>query len=388
MISRLKIIVIVLFAFQNVITSQEICVSGADQPAVSSYNLLSTRSQDAILEIPVVIHVVGDTDMLNSIEESDLVAFVDYCNNVLSGNNSSLINVRPEFESVIGVANINLTIEEIILQNTEARFLRDPFFSSDNNLEDVKNYDTGGSNPLNTDKYLNIWICKIYEPDGSINNFTLGYGTAPIGAPGWNNTDRIQGILLNKIVVDDERSLVLLHELGHYFGLRHVVEFQQKFCEDTDGISDTPMGKKSPSCDHDDTCSGDNGPDMTENFMNPQAYRCRYMFTKGQVDVMRSIIKEYRPELYREIEVGTPEPIAEIKIYPNVVTDIFTTEFIDCNVKFIDVDIYSTNGILMYSDRFSALRYKTFDVSQFENGFYFVRIQQGDDVEVRRIFKL
>lgn len=388
MISRFKIIVIVLFTFQNVITSQEVCTSGADLPAVNSYNQLSIRSQNAILEIPVVIHVVGDIDMLNSVDESELIGFVDYCNTVLSGSNSSLINVRSEYESNIGVANINLIIEDIIFQNTEARFFRDPFFSSDNNLEDAKKSDAGGSNPLDTDRYLNIWICKIYEPDGSINNFTLGYGTAPIGAPGWNNTDKIQGILLNKKVVDAERSLVLLHELGHYFGLRHIVEFQQKFCEDTDGISDTPMGKVSPSCEYNDTCSGDNGPDMTENFMNPQAFHCRYMFTKGQVDVMRSIIKDYRPFLYREIPTDPIEPLSEIKIYPNFVTDIFTTEFIDCNVKFIDVDIYNSSGIQMHSDRFSAIRYKTFDVSAYDNGFYFIRIQHGDEVTVRRFVKI
>lgn len=375
-------------SFITISTSQEICTAGSDLPAVNSYNLLSTRSNDAVLEIPVVFHIVGDAVTLSSIEESDLIEFVDYCNSVLSGMNISLIKVRPEFESTIGIANINLIIEDIIFQDSEARFVLDPFSSSNNNLEEVKNYDTGGSNPLDTDRYLNIWISKIYKPDGNINKFTLGYGTAPNGAPGWGNTDRVQGVLLNKKVIDDGRRLVLLHELGHYFGLRHVVEFQQKFCEDTDGISDTPMGKKSPSCDHDDTCSGDNGPDMTENFMNPQAFHCRYMFTKGQVNVMRDIIKEYRPELYREIEIEKPEPISSIKIYPNVVTDGFTLEFTDCDVKFIDVHIYKSNGILMYADRFSAIRYKTIDVSDFHDGSYFVTIQYGNDIEVRRIIKI
>lgn len=384
---NIKVIKIFIFTLCCISSShsQKICELGKDLPPAERQIVVNKRSYESVFEIPVVFHVVGNDDLINRISSNDLENLLQYCNQIFSAKNESLINVRDEFESIIGIANIKLKLEQIVYRETDTKFFKDVWGSA-NNLEDAKVTSKGGSDPFDTNEFLNIWICNVLRPNGSVNNFNSSYATPPVDAPGWPEFDLIQGVLIDDLVVLD-RINILPHELGHYFGLRHVVEITQNNCLDNDGIEDTPPCLRSPECIFGDSCPGGK-TDMIENFMNPQVLNCRMAFTKGQTSYMRNIIEEYRSLLFYEIIQDSEENHQELTIFPNPINREFTIEFEECDVKFVQAYIYSSNGTLMFDDRFVATNSKIIDINDFAAGVYYIKIEFKERKEVFKIVKI
>ena len=81
-------------------------------------------------------------------------------------------------------------------------------------------------------------------------------------------------------------------------------------CDVDDGIEDTPNASDQAGyiCDFTkNTCDGDNFgssgedlPDMVENYMDYSPDACLNMFTNGQINVMRNILEISRPNLINE----------------------------------------------------------------------------------------
>ena len=95
------------------------------------------------------------------------------------------------------------------------------------------------------------------------------------------------------------------HEVGHYFGLRHIwgdaADPATQGCIVDDGIFDTPNAKdKNYSCNPNLNSCIDNvndKPDMTENYMDYALDGCAAMFTKEQAFMMRFVLNHLRTGL-------------------------------------------------------------------------------------------
>ncbi len=171
-----------------------------------------------------------------------------------------LATVKPDGSATNGIEKRQTTINS--------------FYNSsglgDGLADNVKKFATGGLDPWDNTKYLNIWVCN-FTPPSSTGGVVVGYATPPPGlAPYWSNdpTDlSLQGIVLMSGVVGDNlnaspypQGRTLVHEIGHYLGLRHVWGDAQPACGD-DFIWDTPAASEQlidygPGTANGNPCSG------------------------------------------------------------------------------------------------------------------------------------
>lgn len=144
-------------------------------------------------------------------------------------------------------------------------------------------------------QYLNIWIMDL-------NCGLLGYAQFPsssgLGGLSTNggaaSTDGVV-VLTNSVgsttipnpnggIFNAGRTLT--HELGHFFGLRHIwgdSNCGNDFCNDTP----TQQGPSS-GCPNTTTCDGQN--DMVENYMDYSRDNCMNIFTQNQKDRMQTVM--------------------------------------------------------------------------------------------------
>lgn len=157
------------------------------------------------------------------------------------------------------------------------------------NEGDIKSARNGGSSPLDTDSYVNIWIAKL-------DSTTSGYAQLP----GMNK--ETDGIVIDYryfgIQEDNSRygqGKTLTHLVGNYLGLYDL--WGPSYCAD-DGVEDTPIHNAPnyicPDYKHVTTCEG-NRVEMTMNFMDNSDDECLRMFTIGQMLRIHAVIDKDGP---------------------------------------------------------------------------------------------
>jgi len=137
---------------------------------------------------------------------------------------------------------------------------------------------------------MSVYTVGFYS--GDIN----GFGTLPVG---YRTNPTQDGVVLLFTTLPGGASLerqggTLVHEAGHWLGLRHT--FEGGCTSPGDGVADTPpeadaatgcpIGRRS--------CPNSTFPDPIHNFMDYTSEECRTEFTPGQVDLMHRSILAYR----------------------------------------------------------------------------------------------
>ena len=303
--------------------------------------------------IPVVFHVVYNQESQN-LPDSVLESQIDVLNEDYRRLNENAVNTRDEFLEFAGDPNIEFFLANvdpngnvtngIVRKFTErSEFLMfDDIFSNEITLDEVKFSNTDGSDAWDTNKYLNIWICNIGVLDvlGLELGQVYGYAYPPTNVdealasldndivPDWpvdmlSNDESVQGVVLHYTAVGRNNSVAdydgmsennlgraAVHEVAHYLGLRHIwgdalAFFGDDGCSVDDGIEDTPNASDQAGyvCDlNKNTCPGDNFgqsgddlPDMVENFMDYSPGACQNLFTNGQINIMRTVLEISRP---------------------------------------------------------------------------------------------
>lgn len=219
-----------------------------------------------------------------------------------------------------------------------------------NALNIVKAEATGGKDPWDTDKYLNLWVCNL---GGTI----LGFAYPPTEAPNWpdgtipDNVEEVDGVVIHYQVFGKDNpfadvyadiagaGVTPVHEVGHYLGLRHIwgdPGIGEDGCTTDDGMEDTPEAASNsqptdpnsiPSCEElfeKDSCPNDELPDMIENYMDYSVESCQNSFTIDQIGLMRSMLEIARSGLLSKIEVDFVASATEI--YPGDSVDFSLTE--------------------------------------------------------------
>ena len=221
------------------------------------------------IEIPVVFHVI----YRNSSENVALSVLQDQIatiNEDFNMQNPNRVDMPAEFAGVEANVDINFVIEDVIrVQNSKKRSWRPN--------DDMKFTSKGGSDVVNPQEFLNIWIVN-YMPyrGGQI----LGYAQFPGG--NWS-TD---GVVLSDGFVGRDQSTAT-HEIGHWLNLRHI--WGDGGCGASDFVADTPDAdgytRGCPSYPVFE-CGSNN---MTMNFMDYTDDDCTYMFTLGQKSRMDAV---------------------------------------------------------------------------------------------------
>jgi hypothetical protein len=158
----------------------------------------------------------------------------------------------------------------------------------------VKAAASGGHDPWPTDRYLNLWACRL---GGGL----LGYAQFPGGPAA---TDGV--VILNtafgssgiaKAPFNLGRSAT--HEVGHFLNLRHIWG-DTPDCSGSDFVDDTPNAESpnfgEPVFPHISCGNGPNG-DMFMNYMDYVDDDAMVMFTPGQVSRMHATLDGPRSSL-------------------------------------------------------------------------------------------
>ena len=155
--------------------------------------------------------------------------------------------------------------------------------------------------------YINVYVVKDICRSPGNGCEVAGYAYYPSA----------HGLAIDGIVMEarwlgssQANAGVLVHELGHYLGLRHTFHdgcTNDDCLSDGDAVCDTPPDNSTaavPCTGSVNTCSTDTDSgfatdqdDMTENYMDYGYFKCYSAFTQGQADRMHSFVDGRRRSL-------------------------------------------------------------------------------------------
>ncbi len=269
--------------------------------AIDSYiaNRLSNKNAQAVeIIVPVVVHILHNNPDGsiggNNISEEQIQSQLDRLNADFSGLNVELEEVPEPFDAVrafgTGISFCLATVDPNGVESngiTRTYTINEAFTST---AHGIKSELTGGKSPWPPCDYLNIWVAPRIETGAG--DEVLGYAQSPGLNP---NKDGI--VVGNRYFGDDTGTAVkgvppnvnnyykgrtLVHEAGHYFGLKHIWGDDGGTCNGTDHIEDTPnqAGPTSGCPGISNTCDSQ---DMIMNFLDYTYDECMSMFSMGQV---------------------------------------------------------------------------------------------------------
>jgi hypothetical protein len=239
------------------------------------------RSNARAINIPVIVHVVWNTPEQN-ISDAQINAQLAVLNEDFNLRNKDNNSVPSHFRDLKANVGISFLLDRVVRVQTSKRQ-----FGFD---DGVKYTQRGGSDAIETNKYLNMWVCNLGQN-------LLGYAQFPGGKA---ETDGVVILYSSFGSIDKNRTGAYIpnynlgrtatHEVGHYLNLRHI--WGDATCGN-DFVDDTPLHNtanyRCPSFDERSTCTG-TPLEMWMNYMDYTYDRCMYMFTQGQSTRMHAIL--------------------------------------------------------------------------------------------------
>lgn len=336
---------------------------GYSQSIKDEFQRIKTKNlkrSNTIYRIPVVFHIVWNTATPEeNIPDSCIHRQIELLNIAFRAKNADKSNLRPIFGLEAKDAEIEFYLATkdpqgrstngITRTPTNIKFITE-LFSSKINI-DMKSSSTGGQDPWDVTKYYNVWVVNMplnFIDEEKIG--ILGFSTPPSGLPNWASS-ALEGIGADGTVVQyqfisnnnpnferldsaykvADSGKTLIHETGHYLGLRHIWADKvdsltgEPACVNVDGIieddgiDDTPYCASSSemsSCkdDNKNTCIHESPdlPDMWENYMDYSPEKCLVAFTPDQSDFMRKVIEQKRLKLVSwDVQTKNEDHLAE-----------------------------------------------------------------------------
>ncbi|MFZ4664577.1 MAG: zinc metalloprotease, partial [Caldilineaceae bacterium] len=273
-----------------------------------------------ITTIPVVVHVVYNTDLQN-ISDSQIYSQIDVLNADFRKKNADISAVPPVFAPLVDDARIEFELATIDPSgNPTSGITRTVTEVSEFDADDsIKSTTTGGADAWPSDKYLNIWVApNLYTIDQGQKVYLLGYAQFP-GGPAV--TDGV--VILHSAfgttgtaIAPFNLGRTTTHEIGHWLNLRHIWGDDGSGCSGSDFVADTPnqggenYGK--PTFPRISCGNAPNG-DMFMNYMDYVDDDSMMMFTREQIIRMQATLDSARSLLGKTIIDGNILPKENFK---------------------------------------------------------------------------
>ncbi|TMR10913.1 zinc metalloprotease [Nonomuraea turkmeniaca] len=276
----------------------------------TQYRLGGRRiSRSGTISIPVVVHVVHNTDEQN-ISDGQIYSQIEILNQDFRAANPDVTQVPPVWQPLVAdtMIEFHLATRNPNGDPTDGiirvRTTRSSFSHHD---DAVKSSATGGADPWPSDQYLNMWVCQL-------RGGLLGYAQFPGGPPDTDGVVIRHSAFGNMGTVAQPFHLgrTATHEVGHWLNLYHIWGDDGQGCSGDDKVADTPNqgggNTGMPTFPHISCNNGPNG-DMFMNYMDYTDDAGMMMFTTGQSTRMNACLEGPRasfliPQLAR---VGGPE---------------------------------------------------------------------------------
>ncbi|MBL4715355.1 MAG: fibronectin type III domain-containing protein, partial [Bacteroidia bacterium] len=237
---------------------------------------------EAIISIPVVVHVVYNTTSEN-VSTAQVQSQIDVLTEDFRRTNADKSNTPSAFSSLAADTKIEFCLATTDPNGNATSGITRTYTSKSyfTQNDDVKFDSKGGKDAWNTSKYLNLWVCDL-------GSSLLGYAQFP--GSGSAATDGV--VNHYKYFGRDgsaqypfNKGRTATHEVGHWLNLRHI--WGDSYCGN-DYVSDTPTQQyESSGCPSypRSTCSSS---DMFMNYMDYTDDRCMNMLSSGQKTRMRA----------------------------------------------------------------------------------------------------
>lgn len=279
------------------------------------------REKGPPYKIPVVVHIIHNGEAVGSgtnISDAQVLSQIKVLNEDFRRMNADASQTPAQFVSVAGSMDIEFVLAK-----------RDPEGLATNGIVRVKgakagwtlvdNYELKAQSYWPAEDYLNLWVCDL------VDNL-VGYGQYPeSNLPGidQSSTNRLtDGVVIwyraFGSVADGSFDLsstynkgrTLTHELGHFFGLRHIWGDDSGSCDGDDFVNDTPkQGGSSSGCPtHPRSSCGT--VNMFQNYMDYTADACMNIFTVEQIARMTTVLENSPRRVSLLTSPGLSEPLS------------------------------------------------------------------------------
>ncbi len=400
----------------------------------------SARYSATLYKIPVVFHVLYNTpdeDIPDAVIEGQL----ELLNEAFRRQNADTVNLRSDFFSLVedskiefylanqdpngnattgivhkqtAITNFGGILPYNISQQTQiAQWVSDSLFY---NFFRITKDSLGGDNAWDTAQYLNIWIGDMTILEPQINNAEelvfFGLSTPPVSHTNWPTATVEQfsglgdGTLMHYQAIGPNNPVpftapyavyngkantgkLLVHEVGHYLGLRHI--WGDGNCSVDDYVDDTPRAgaqsnydcnKNINSCG--DTITGIDLPNMVENYMDYSEGDCKNSFTKGQIAVMRATLENFRVDVFTSIQTHNFSQ-SEVSLFPNPTFQNVTVTFNKILEK-ATVQVLNLTGALVHQQNVTNVDQTIVELPN-RTGIYFVRVLAKEQVMTFKVVK-
>lgn len=288
---------------------------------------LDTQEREAITyQVPVVVHVIHNGEAVgigSNIPDEQILSQIRVLNDDFRRMNADADNTPAEFLPAAGALDIEFVLAKQTPQGLPTTgIVRVMGTKSQWTLND--NYELKSLSYWPAEDYLNIWVTTL------ASSF-VGFAQFPVsGLPGLENSSNNR--LTDGVVIHHDsfgsaedgpfdldpqynRGRTTTHEMGHFFGLRHVWgddESNSDKCAGTDYVDDTPNQALSTSGCPSGTRTSCGTNDMYMNFLDYTNDACMNLFTLGQINRMIAVLENSprRASLLTSHALADPEPVA------------------------------------------------------------------------------
>ena len=340
--------------------------------------------------IPVVFHIVYN-DANENIPDSVIYQQLNVLNESFNARNSDTTILTDTLKKWVGNFEISfeLAYEDPYGSPTGGITRTHTQMSAFSYFGNLVKFDQYGKEAWPTNRYLNIWVCDLY-------NYLLGYAQFP-GGP-----EETDGVVLDWQTVGNQQypwsysdpafsawrgGRVAVHEIGHWLNLYHPWGNNGQCTEDHIPETGSQGGPVYPNAECPDTLFSTCDPServFVKHFMDYGGNNCLVCFTKNQVLRGLASLETYRTEM---IDNYQPRPtisqFEETKVNPTHTQGRIYIELPPYEGDVL-ISVYDITGKVVYhsrtNQRFNELFLNTSD------GMYVVNINhKGKNVFSKKI---
>lgn len=254
------------------------------QAALYEQSLSALKTNAAVINIPVVVHVLYNTASQN-ISDAQIRSQIDVLNEDFRRLNADKVTTPSAFSGLAADVEINFCLASKTPAGASTTGIVRKSTTKTSFTDDAVKYSSsGGDDAWNTGKYLNLWVCNL---GGGL----LGYAQFPGGPAATDGVVILYSAFgrTGTLSAPYNKGRTATHEVGHWLNLRHI--WGDASCG-SDLVNDTPTQQTSnyscPSYPH-KTCSNTTSGDMFMNYMDYTDDACMNMFSSGQKTRMQSL---------------------------------------------------------------------------------------------------